>query len=353
MTTTSRITERWNTIANHLSRLTESRPKSWWFWRARGHVRMRAGHPDQAEADYGKAIEVQPDDGWSWLGRGLARKNRGQKQPALADLTRSVALEPNVPSAWAMRGEILGSLIRWDEAAEAYDRWSALGGDPGAIPWYYHTILRLYTGDHPGYRRACQAMMDRFGTTTDPFVASLAAHACSLGADSGVDFGRVVEPGRAGRPRQTTRRLVDLYPGSGPPPRRAPRRGHLQVRPGRPRRPVLDRHTADRRGALTDRASPLDPAGEERSVAAGRSSPTHVGSGFKHTPESDPQNERRLAVSGRGLAARPRARRRQDTHKKRRLSRKMTDTILRRSRSIDGDDRHLPDGANGPIIVVR
>jgi tetratricopeptide (TPR) repeat protein len=194
------LTERWDSISTHLSALTENHPKSWWFWRARGHLRMRGGRPELAEADYDKAIEIQPDDGWSWLGRGLARKNRNQKEPALADLTRSVALEPKVASAWAMRGEILGTLIRWDEAAEAYNRWSALGGDPGPIPRYYHALLRLYAGDRPGYRDACQAMMDRFGTTTDPFVASLAAHACSLGTDSGVDLDRVIDlAGRAAR----------------------------------------------------------------------------------------------------------------------------------------------------------
>ena len=130
MTRTSPTTERWNTIDD--TSLSSDRKSSHGLvvLASSGSCRMRAGHPDQAEADYDKAIELQPDDGWSWLGRGLARKNRGQKEPALADLTRSVALEPNVPSAWAMRGEILGSLIRWDEAAEAYDRWSALGGDP-------------------------------------------------------------------------------------------------------------------------------------------------------------------------------------------------------------------------------
>jgi eukaryotic-like serine/threonine-protein kinase len=187
------ITERWNAIARHLSRLIESRPKNWWFWRARGHARMRAGQPEQAEADYRQAIEVRPDDGWSWLGRGLARKSRGQAETALSDLDRSVALEPNIPSAWAMRGEILGSSMRWDEAAASYDRWASLGGDPLAIPWYYHAALRLYAGDQPGYRRACRAMIERFGTTTDPFVASLVAHASSLGTDPGVSLDRVID----------------------------------------------------------------------------------------------------------------------------------------------------------------
>ena len=200
--------DRWQSIATHLTRLMESRPTGWWFWRARGHVRMRAGHPDQAEADYDKAIELRPEDGWSWLGRGLARKNRSQPELALADLTRGVALEPNVSSPWAMRGEILGNLRRWDEAAESYEHWSKLGGDPAAIPWYYHAALRLYARDQPGYLRACQTMVEHFGTTTDAFVASLVAHACSLGTDPGVPLDRVIEIAEVAAPRQPSRWLV-------------------------------------------------------------------------------------------------------------------------------------------------
>ena len=191
-----RFNDRWATVATHLSRLTESRPTSWWFWRARGLVAMKRGHPDQAEANYEKAIENRPDDGWSFLGRALARKKRGQTESAIADLTRCTVLEPNIATAWAVRGEILGSLTRWDEAAESYNRWSDLGGDPGPIPWYYHAALRLYAGDEPGYRRACQTMMQRFGTTTEAFAASLVAHACSLGADPGVSVDRVVDLAR-------------------------------------------------------------------------------------------------------------------------------------------------------------
>ncbi len=186
-------TDRWNTVSAHLSRLTNSRPEGWWFWRARGHVSMRLGHPDQAENDYDKAIAARPNDGWSWLGRGLARKSRNQAEPAIADFAQCAKLEPNVPTSWAARGEILGTLGRWDEAARAFDRWCALGGEPLVIPWYFHAALRLYAGDQPGYRRACQTMIERFGTTSDPFHMSLVAHAATLGSDSGVDPGRVVK----------------------------------------------------------------------------------------------------------------------------------------------------------------
>jgi tetratricopeptide (TPR) repeat protein len=179
-------TDRWNTAEKHLSLLTERRGESWWFWRARGHLKMRMGHPDQSEADYDKAIHARTDDGWSWLGRGLARKKLNQIEPALSDLTQSVALEPKVATGWAARGEILGAKGRWDEAAGDFARWFALGGDPVAIPWYYHALLRAYAKDQPGYRQACATMWERFSKTSDPFVASLVAHACSLEPECGV-----------------------------------------------------------------------------------------------------------------------------------------------------------------------
>jgi tetratricopeptide (TPR) repeat protein len=150
------------------------------------------GRPDQSEADYGKAIHAKPDDSWSWLGRGLARKKQNQTEPALEDLGRSVALEPNVSTGWGARGEILGAKGRWDEAAGDFARWSALGGDPVAIPWYFHALLRLYANDQPGYRQACATMWERFSKTSDPFIAALVAHACSLEPDCGMAAERVI-----------------------------------------------------------------------------------------------------------------------------------------------------------------
>ena len=151
---------------------------------------MRLGHPEQADTYYDKAIAANPDDAWSWLGRGHARKSRNQAEAALADFAQCVKLEPNVPAGWGMRGEILGSLGRWDEAASAFERWAGLGGDQQPIPWYLHAALRLYAGDLPGYRRACQTMLERFANASDPFHRSLVAHAATLSPDSGVDPSR-------------------------------------------------------------------------------------------------------------------------------------------------------------------
>jgi WD40 repeat protein/tetratricopeptide (TPR) repeat protein/tRNA A-37 threonylcarbamoyl transferase component Bud32 len=185
--------DRWNSMSAHLTRLTENRSECWWFWRARGQVRKRLVHPDQAEADFGEAIHLNPKDGWSYLGRGLVRKSRGSIEPALSDLSRSVELEPNVSTAWGHRGELNGLQGRWNQAASDFARWYALGGDPLPVPLYFHALLRLYANDPPGYRRACMTMWERFRTTSDPFAAALLAHACSLAPDCGVNPDRVLE----------------------------------------------------------------------------------------------------------------------------------------------------------------
>jgi tetratricopeptide (TPR) repeat protein len=153
---------------------------------------MRLGRPEEAEGAFDKAIAINPDDSWSWLGRGFVRRKRGRADDAVADLSRSLSLEANIPNAWGIRGEIHGEHARWDDAARDFDRWAALGGDSTAIPWYFHAALRLYAGDAPGYRHACKTIMERFAGSRDPFARSLAAHACTLGRDSGERIDRVV-----------------------------------------------------------------------------------------------------------------------------------------------------------------
>ena len=189
-------TERWNPISTHLTRLTEDRPKGWWYWRAAGHMRVRLGHPDQGVTDYGKAIDIRPDDGWSWLARGLARKNLNRLEPApRRPHTRRHAsgTERVVEPRGVCPRRDSGHTLLLGRSGSRVRSLVGVGEDSTAIPWYFHAALRLYSGDKPGYRRACHAMLERFGKTRDPFVASLAAHACSLGVDSGVDASRIVE----------------------------------------------------------------------------------------------------------------------------------------------------------------
>ena len=199
---------------------------------------------------------MQPDDGWSWLGRGLARKNRGQKEPALADLTR----ECHTGTKCAER---LGNARRDPReplrAGTKRRRPTIVGRPSGAIPARFPGIITRPFASMRAISRdivvPARTMVEHFGTTTDPFVASLVAHACSLGTDSRSGPRPRHRARRGGGPCQTSRWLVYLYARGGPAPGRPPGRGRGQARPGCSRRPGVDRQSADQRFADIDRAA--------------------------------------------------------------------------------------------------
>jgi tetratricopeptide (TPR) repeat protein len=184
--------ESWASISNHLEHLANSRPKSGWLLRARGYSLMRLEKPEDAEVDFGKAIQINPNDGWSYLGRALARRERGHHENAFADLTRAAELEPRVARTWSEMGEIDGLRSHWDDAARDYAHWAELGGEPIVDDWYRHALLRLHARDREGYRRACRALWELFAQANDPFVASIAARACTLENGCGVPASDVV-----------------------------------------------------------------------------------------------------------------------------------------------------------------
>ncbi len=151
------------------------------------------------------------------------RKQLGRADAALADFERSTALEPAATTSLRMRGEIHGDRGQWDEAAPDFARWSELGGDSVALPWYFHAALRAHARDPDGYRRACLTMYERFGRTGDPNVATLVARACVLGPEPGVPARQVVELARLGVRGAPLSGWTVSTLWRGPAPRRPPR----------------------------------------------------------------------------------------------------------------------------------
>jgi tetratricopeptide (TPR) repeat protein len=87
-------------------------------------------------------------------------------------------------------GHMYGQFARWNEARATYDKADELNP---ANPWdiYCAAILRLRAGDLPGYRRACRAMLERFGNTKQGWVADITAKTCLLMPKAVNDLGRV------------------------------------------------------------------------------------------------------------------------------------------------------------------
>lgn len=110
--------------------------------------------------------------------------------PAFDFLVGELALEtarnPADPRLATARGEALGLSGRFLESAAEYARATQL--DPAEhLNWYSRACLLGYTGESDKYHEVCQAMVLRFGSSSDGATCQHVANSCMLLPDSGVD----------------------------------------------------------------------------------------------------------------------------------------------------------------------
>src|SRR5262249_12043078 len=104
---------------------------------------------------------------------------------------RAVSLDPKHLDAQKELRSILMRQGRRDEARIAWQ--SALEVNPPEhVAWYGYAEFCLFLGEEDEYRRARQALLQRFGTTTDPQTAERTARACLLLPAAGNELRQVV-----------------------------------------------------------------------------------------------------------------------------------------------------------------
>ena len=115
----------------------------------------------------------------------------------------------------------------------------------------------MYAATSPAIAGPARRCWNASATTSDPFIASLVAHAAFSGADCGVDSARVVELAEQAARSQACGRLVGLYSRAAL--RRAGRLDEaIPVRPGDERQSPLARMPLVAAMRRVDRASAGD-----------------------------------------------------------------------------------------------
>jgi Flp pilus assembly protein TadD len=113
-----------------------------------------------------------------------------------------LAAEPDRAAHHARRARLDLAQGHAQEARAAFARAVELDGqDWQTRAW--HAKVCLAAGDAAGYRRACTALLDRFGQTQDLAVANNVAWACALGPGEAAGLGpavRLAERAVAARP---------------------------------------------------------------------------------------------------------------------------------------------------------
>jgi eukaryotic-like serine/threonine-protein kinase len=138
-----------------------------------------AGRRDEAIEQLRVAIRFNPNESGLHTALGIFLENTGRDAEALSHHRQAVALNPK---NWHARNQLRALLVRLGRGEEARAAWRAdLDADPPEHDaWYGYAEFCLFLGQEDEYRRARQALLAKFGATTNPHVMERTARACLL-----------------------------------------------------------------------------------------------------------------------------------------------------------------------------
>ena len=143
---------------------------------------------DEAATAYTQALGLLPDELGFWSKASPPCLEMVRKPEVFA---RLVERRPHDARLWVARGRSLALRKQWGPALSDYARvMDSRPPDDSAMMEY--ASLRLLTGDPAGYRRLCTRLVERYGDTSDPDVASALSRVCTLAPGAVADPARPV-----------------------------------------------------------------------------------------------------------------------------------------------------------------
>jgi len=128
---------------------------------------------------YRRALAIDPDYAWAHHNFGNVLRMMGRLDEADEQYQEVLRLDPNNRE---VQEGIRSNLLRRGRGREAQLAWrKALEANPPEHDaWFGYAELCLFLQDEEEYHRACRDLLDRFGTTSDPFIAERVSRACLL-----------------------------------------------------------------------------------------------------------------------------------------------------------------------------
>jgi tetratricopeptide (TPR) repeat protein len=121
---------------------------------------------------------------------GGATSTPARPDEAPAEFARALERRRKDPRLWLTRGNLYARQGRWDRAAADFKQAFALRPSDHSWEWYLHGTLRLWAEDTDGYRAVCKSMLERFGhpEPTDLWSNQRLALICLLTPDAVPDL---------------------------------------------------------------------------------------------------------------------------------------------------------------------
>jgi eukaryotic-like serine/threonine-protein kinase len=189
------------------------RPRTAYCYFRLGMALSSAGRLEEAAEHFREAVDIEPTYVVSQAHLANALMNLGRDDEAIVQLQAAIRSNSNNPFLRAMLGNRFKAQNRFAEAITLYRQALALdpqslgalsglrttlhqmgrgeearvvwqkaleANPPGFSDWYGYAEFCLFLGQEEEYRRARQALLSRFGSTTNPHTAASVAWACLL-----------------------------------------------------------------------------------------------------------------------------------------------------------------------------
>jgi eukaryotic-like serine/threonine-protein kinase len=144
-----------------------------------GVALQEQGELNAAIGYYEKALTLDNDYAWAHYNFANALRVKGRLDEAYEHYQQAIRVDPqNIE----VRNGLRSILLRQGRGKEVKANWQkALAADPREHEaWAGYAELCLFLGDEAEYRRARSALLERFGTTTSPYIAEPVARAWLL-----------------------------------------------------------------------------------------------------------------------------------------------------------------------------
>jgi tetratricopeptide (TPR) repeat protein len=131
--------------------------------------------------------------------RGNLHSQRRRWDRALVAYTDAIELGLTEAHIWTARGTTFAMLAQYENAAQDFARAvQARPNDP--FLWYWCAAAELGAHNADGYRHVRAGMLDRFGKTTSPGIASHVLYSCVLAPAAGANSALLVRLGKLAVP---------------------------------------------------------------------------------------------------------------------------------------------------------
>ncbi len=183
--TTEEWLDRWRLFRERHPHYFQLEPGDRLAWhRRQGEEAEAAGQWSAVTWHRDRLILAEPADGRHYAHRARAYQDLNQCDKAAADYSKAMELNPSELSLWSERGNAYLALSQWDKAAADLEQVVERSPDNANLGYWY-ALTRLGAGDGAGYRSACAALLEHFGTSAAPDVAHWVAWPAVLAPEAG------------------------------------------------------------------------------------------------------------------------------------------------------------------------